>query len=285
MYGNKLAVAIKVNGKILRERADTVQLPLGTEYSIFVKNMNTTRASVKLEIDGQDMLGGDALIIPANSEIEVERSIVNGNLNAGNKFKFIERTAGIEDHRGIKVEDGLVRIEYEFEQKPATITTTHHKTIYSIHPNYYRWYGAPYTSIGATIGNSGNVFTNSISDASASGSLNQAAPAGDMFAARSKLRSKAAAPQAEVSYNATSEAVAGITVPGGISEQKFTHVADIIGDGVKHVLVMKLMGVVGGVEVKAPLTVSTKLECASCGKKNSSATKFCSECGTGLQVV
>ena len=38
MYLQKLAVAVKVNGKVLREVGDTVYIPFGSEYSILIKN-------------------------------------------------------------------------------------------------------------------------------------------------------------------------------------------------------------------------------------------------------
>ena len=56
MYNNKLAVAIKSAGKVLREfNKDEVYVPFGNEYSIFVKNMNSVRALVKVSIDGVDV--------------------------------------------------------------------------------------------------------------------------------------------------------------------------------------------------------------------------------------
>jgi hypothetical protein len=106
MYSNKLAVAIKANGKVLREFEDSVYLPFGSEYSIFIKNKNSVRASVKIEIDGADVTEGVSLVVNPNDEIELERFIKNGNLRAGNRFKFIERSGAIERHRGIGVDDG-----------------------------------------------------------------------------------------------------------------------------------------------------------------------------------
>ena len=111
MYGNKLAAAIKVNGKILREFKDTVYIPFGSEYEILIKNLHTTRAVVNVYIDGNNVSPG-GLVINAGSDITLERSIENGNLTEGNRFKFIERTSNIENHRGIKIEDGLIRILY-----------------------------------------------------------------------------------------------------------------------------------------------------------------------------
>ena len=115
MYDNKLAVAIKSNGKVLREfNKDTVYLKFGSEYSFLIKNLNTRRAVVKIEIDGDEVTKG-GLIVDANREIELERFI--RDLNEGNRFKFIEKTAAIEAHRGNKLQDGLVRIEFEFERE------------------------------------------------------------------------------------------------------------------------------------------------------------------------
>ena len=118
MYGNKLAAAIKVNGKVLREFKDTVHIPFGTEYQITIKNLHTQRAVVHVYIDGEDQTPS-GLVVNAGASVDLERSIKNGNLTEGNRFKFIERTGAVEAHRGIGIEDGLVRIEYQFELPPV----------------------------------------------------------------------------------------------------------------------------------------------------------------------
>ncbi len=115
MYESKLAAAIKVNGKVLREFKDTVYIPFASEYSILLKNLNTTRAVVNVFIDGEDMVPG-GIVLNAGQECDLERSVKNGNLTEGNRFKFIERTGAVEQHRGVKLEDGLVRVEFQFEQ-------------------------------------------------------------------------------------------------------------------------------------------------------------------------
>lgn len=120
MFNNKLVVAIKNKGKVLRERkgdgAMNVFLPFGSEYSVYLKNLNTVRALVKIEIDGESATGTHELVVQPNSSIDLERFIKNGNLSEGNRFKFIERTAKIENHRGIGGEDGLIRVEFQFEK-------------------------------------------------------------------------------------------------------------------------------------------------------------------------
>ncbi len=120
MYQSKLAAAIKVDGKVLREFKDTVHIPFGSEYTILLKNLNTTRAVVNVFIDGNDMVPG-GLVLDPGREVDLERSVKNGNLTEGNRFKFIERTGSVEKHRGIGIEDGLVRIEFQFEQPPRPI--------------------------------------------------------------------------------------------------------------------------------------------------------------------
>ena len=115
MYNQKLAASIKSKGKVLREFKDTVYIPFGSEYSFILKNLNTTRAVVNVFIDGENVVPGGLVIDPGRT-VDLERWIKNGNLSEGNKFKFIERTQAIEDGpRGIKLEDGLVRVEYQFE--------------------------------------------------------------------------------------------------------------------------------------------------------------------------
>jgi hypothetical protein len=87
MYANKLVASLKANGKILREFKDTVYIPFGSEYSFLLKNLNTKRALVNVFIDGEDMTPG-GLVINAGQEIDLERSIKNGNLKEGNKYLF-----------------------------------------------------------------------------------------------------------------------------------------------------------------------------------------------------
>lgn len=117
MYANKIVVAIKSHGKTLREVGETTYLPFGSEYSILIKNLNTVRASVKIFVDGVDASESVTFVVPASGQIEIERFVRAGNLNQGNKFKFIERTSKIENHRGVNAEDGLIRVEYQFEQE------------------------------------------------------------------------------------------------------------------------------------------------------------------------
>lgn len=119
MYNNKLVACIKHNGKILREFNDIVKLPFGDEYTILLKNQHNLKAKVTIEIDGQQVFADKSLILEANSQTEITRFV--NDLSTGNSFKFIERTNDIEQYRGIKVDDGIIRISFKFEQKVAPI--------------------------------------------------------------------------------------------------------------------------------------------------------------------
>ena len=121
VYGHGLAVAVKVDGRVLREVGGDVFLPFGSEYYVTLKNLSGRRAVVHVDIDGQRMTDG-GLVIDSGKSIDLERAI-GGNLLEGRKFRFIEKTAEIEKHRGNRVDDGLVRVTYQFEQ-PAITTTT-----------------------------------------------------------------------------------------------------------------------------------------------------------------
>jgi len=145
MFNKQLVTCVKVAGKILKEKGDKVFIPFGSEYSLYLKNLNSLRAAVRIEIDGQSVTDGQDLIIQPNSSVDIERFIKNGNLSSGNKFKFIERTGKIEAHRGIGGEDGLLRVEFQFEKVyPKTIVNTI-KTVHEhIHHDYYDPWHYPY---------------------------------------------------------------------------------------------------------------------------------------------
>lgn len=130
MYSQKVVLVIKSKGKVLQEIGDTVYLPFGSEYSILIKNLSSQRLAAGVSIDGIDATDDVMLVVEPNSEVELERYIKNANLKKGNRFKFIERTADIVQHRGVGPQDGLVKLTYQFEipSKPAwpTISSSYY---------------------------------------------------------------------------------------------------------------------------------------------------------------
>lgn len=298
MYGNKLAAAIKVNGRVLKEFKDTVYVKFGSEYSVYMKNLNTTRALVNVFIDGTNITPG-GLVINAGQEVDLQRSIANGNLTEGNSLKFIERTGAVENHRGIKLEDGIVRIEYQFEMPRMSISIA--DTFWKDESWKQKIGGHPYTSGG----HYGDLVNNTYGTA---GAMSRSVNVNGMLRSAdysSGETMKAQATSAATEYFATNNIVAqsavhdgmatmdsyvpkndiGITVPGSKSTQSFTTTYMNAMEPEKHTIVLKLLGeTLDNKPVLQPVTTKHKPKCVTCGKQNKATAKFCTECGTALEI-
>jgi len=251
MYNSKLVASVKVGGKIMREDGEAVYLPFGSEYSFLLKNLNTRKALVKVEIDNEEVTGG-GLILHPNQTMDFERFILDNNLDAGPKFKFIEKTQEISDYRGDKLEDGLVRITYQFEAAPVYTDTW----VYPV------TYGSPYRGVTNTFysGNIGNMNVGSSVDGSSSTVEQEVYTSGTL-----SINDK------------------GITTKGSDSDQKFSvgHIGNL--ETTSHAIILQLKGQVGQHVVQQPVTVSRKIRCEMCGKSNFiGQNKFCPKCGTNL---
>lgn len=294
VYNNKLVVAIKVAGKVLKEFGDTVYVPFGSEYSILIKNMHTTRAVVKLKIDGKDVLGSDLLINPGQ-DAEIERGDIKSSV--GSRFKFIERTERIENHRGIGLEDGLVSVEYQFEVErkvytpiperyPRYKSTNPWPQTSPFPPNPITWtsdvYGNPGIDSGnivwgddTYIGGSSGVVTSSYSASPATKSAVRSMAVGSVQNASFVSTTLTAQP-----FNDT-----GITVKGSDSDQKFHSVTRPVVEATKYSIVIKLAGKRPDdqTRVMAPVVSRTKRTCETCGhKEKNHRASFCPVCGTKL---
>jgi hypothetical protein len=272
---NKVVACVKVDGKILREDKNVVTLPFGSEYSIFVKNLNATRIKVKVSVDGTDATEGTWLVVDPNDDLDLERFIKSGNMDKGNRFKFIERTAEIEEHRGIKADDGLIRIEYQVEKpKPIVIDVEEH---HHHHDHWDRpWYERPWRYSGEFTKSSGPLRGRSLRPSAASG---QRANKSTIMPTSASLE-RSFSPEAEsLSFNEQ-----GITVPGSESNQKFRSVQDFMS-GPSEVIVIQLRGTLAGKVATKAVTVQTKLKCVTCGKMQKSTEKFCGQCGTALEII
>jgi len=273
MYGNKVAAAIKVNGKVLREFKDTVYIPFGSEYSILVKNLNSVRAVVNIYLDGENVVPG-GLVIDPGREVDLERWIKNNNLSEGNRFKFIERTQAIEDGpRGIKLEDGLIRIEHQFELPRPVLQFT---------PTYSKstpTWGGVYAS-GASYNVNGMMRSVDFSAGEAMKASAASATNATLQSMNISASSDAHDGMATMDWNDV-----GITVPGSKSEQKFQTVTMGALEAQTHTMVIKLLGeLANNKPVLAPVTVKAKPKCVTCGHQNKATAKFCNKCGTALEI-
>ena len=242
VYKENLVCVVKNNGNILRENKGIVSLPFASEYSLLIKNLNSRKASVKISIDGKDVLGDKSLIINSNSESELE-GFLDG-FAAKNKFKFIQKTKQIQDHRGDFIDDGMIRVEFAFE-KPVHIHS------YTYLDSYPAFNG----SSGGTLLRSSVQSINCCSSSQTMGS----------------------------SVCEDQIADEGITVKGSEINQNFNHgYIGALEDS--QVIIIRLRGEKNnGGFVSKPITVKSKLRCSSCGKYSKSSSQFCSACGTFLE--
>lgn len=284
VFKQNFIAVVKFDGRILRERKHTsdsepcVVLPFGSEYTLLMKNQESRDCVVRITIDGEDVLDGSELIIRANNEMELEGFLDNSKNKATHRFKFIQKTEKIIEHRGDKIDDGIIRIEYQFVKEPPKINTiitkTEHHHHHHDHYPYCRpyWVYTPTISHGANTGNvtrglgnssceSNHVFCCSTSQIGESQNANLNVDMGHLDINQDE----------------------GITVKGSKANQSFRN--SYVGplENTIHSMVIRLVGMTSsGTKVEKPIEVKTKLECDTCGTKNKSSSKFCSECGTAL---
>lgn len=296
MYQSKLVASLKANGKILREFKDTVYIPFGSEYSFLLKNLHTQRAVVNIFIDGENVVPG-GLVLDPNREVDLERYIKNGNLSEGNRFKFIERTTAIEDGpRGVKLEDGLIRIEFQYEVPRPVFQPTWVPGHYEYNTLNRGLFNSPmYGGMTGISGSTGDRFSVNASGSVSQMNVNGALRGVDYSQGESVKATAAAAidkvaPQScELHSGAATmdwcQNDIGITVPGSKSTQKFQNVTMGLMETEKHSMVIKLLGETpDNKPVLKPVTVERKPKCVTCGKQNKAHAKFCVECGTALEI-
>lgn len=244
MYKKNLIAVVKCNGKILREKGSTVYLPFGSEYSILLKNEEARKAVVSIEVDGVDVLNNNKLILNGGTSQEIKGFMKN--MKETNKFRFINKTKEIQDYRGDKIEDGSIRISYQFEaivEEPVIIfpTWVTSNNIYynnCTYPTYTRD-----KLVGSSI------------------SANYCCTKG---------------------FSSLPSSDEGITVKGKQIDVDYTYGAIGMLENNTHVIVLLLKGKTPNKYINKPITVNTTLLCSTCGRKNRSNNNFCRNCGTCL---
>ncbi len=289
-YKDNFVAEVKCNGKILRIRDGAVNLPYGSEYTLLLKNLNSRKVSVKVHIDGQDVLDYSSLILDPNSSSELEGFL--SGIVAKNHFKFIHKTKQIQEHRGDKIDDGLIRVEFAFEKPtPEVIKKTiihehheyydhyHHRPRPFYHWNYGDWFNGvsdvKYGSTGEdqTTFTSGDAPNNGVVASNCVRGINEQSVNVNMVQSSSLGIESLGQPLDDE----------GITIKGSECNQSFRY--GIIGElEQSQVITIQLKGMSGGgVQVQQPLSVNTKLQCMTCGTKSKSSFKYCPSCGTYLE--
>jgi hypothetical protein len=245
VYMKNFVVAVKVGNKYIRDEEGEVKIPFNSEYKLFLKNMDSRKAVVKVSIDGKQVIES-GIVLHGNSSVDLNGNIENGKLK--NCFKFIKVSPEIEEFRGITPEDGLARIEVTWEKKRVEVPYT----IYTTRWEYKPWESHPvwYDYNTITSGNNDLVYRGS-------------GTAGQNYS---------------INTSVTNSSDLGITVKGEeINQSLNTCFVDTLETD-STVIVLKLIGYDG--ELK---TSRDKLQCKVCGKINKSKNKFCWGCGSYLE--
>lgn len=286
MHKNNFVAVVKCNEKILRERQNNiVYLPFGSEYSLSLKNLEDRKASVDITIDGKSVFEDCSYILRAGKECEIER-FFGDNLDSGNRFKFIKKTSEIVQHRGDRVDDGLICIQFTFEkQQEEPVYTIHHT--YHHHHDYipacsglcwncrksYCPWKPPQVYYNA------NCIGPQSFDNSRGNSSKVPRKLGESYAISSSAN------YSTLGYVNVNKPLAneGITVKGSLSQQQFTEASIGSLENITYTITFQLKGYTEkALVVEKPITTREKLICPTCGLACTSDSAYCKRCGTYL---
>jgi hypothetical protein len=259
MYHEKFVAVIKHNGKILRDVGGEVRLPFGSEYTVLLKNKNVVDAVANVEVDGEDALQGHGIIVPANQSVEIKGWM--HNMSETNKFRFIKKTKEIQNHRGNRPDDGMIRIEYSFEQQFDS-------KIYlkSISPPMEKTEWPPFFPNYPSDGPSWTYYGSSTSDGTHTKSFNSNSSVVCCY------------------NNSLSED--GITIKGQKIDNGYVYGSIGPLEETKHVIILRLFGErrVGNrvKKVNKVVPTRTRIQCDVCGRKWRSHMQHCGNCGNYL---
>jgi hypothetical protein len=277
MFNQKLVCSIRVDGKIMREHGDTIYLPFGSDFSIFLKNLNTVKAQVSIKIDGDDILDGNNLIIDPGKSLDLERWLVGG-MKTGPTLRFIEKSDEIAESKEETGMDGIVEVSYQFEKVWPTLQ------FYDYPTTLYRTYTPPNVYGGFT--NMSNFKVGGSVGSTLDGSVTTSASVGANVANQALYSSEVTSEvydSGEVYCSASILNEEGMTVKGEEVNQKFEYAHIGTLDGVKHVMCFQLKGDVNNEKVATAITVKSKVNCSKCNKSQSTKNRFCVQCGNNMK--
>jgi hypothetical protein len=192
----------------------------------------------------------------------------------------------------VKLEDGLVRIEFQFEKPPVAISTIS-DNFFKQYPPGVRGSEQQKEKFGG-IGGSTTLTSYNVNgmmrnvDWSKNGEVTmQAASASvDKYCADNGIINKMESHDGMATMDSyVPKNDVGITVPGSKSTQKFQTTYMNALEPEKHTIVLKLLGETeDNKPVLKPVTTKHKPKCVTCGKQNKATAKFCTECGTALEI-
>ncbi len=256
MHKSGFVIALKnANKEVLREtNNNTVYLPFHSEYSILLKNNNNRKAQVTVKIDGTNVLGNSYIILHPNETCDLERFIVDGNLNSGNKFKFVPKDdSRVSDPSN--VENGNIEVTFRLEKEIKPI-------ISEINEDWRKRYRTdfPYVNWSFSTCDFSRIGPQTYS--------NEYLSSNDMM-------------YCSTSFMTPSQE--GATIEGSKSNQSFVY--GNIGELESSVTILrlKILAPVNSVTTTATTITETKHRyCTECGKRIKYNDKYCSRCGIKL---
>ena len=110
MYKDTIAIAIKHGNKPLPEFNNKFLIPNNTTFSIYLKNINKKTAYIDIFVN-EKKITLNKIKLKEKESIDIHRAE-----GTNHTFHFIEKTLELQKQRENKLEDGLIRIEVDFEQ-------------------------------------------------------------------------------------------------------------------------------------------------------------------------
>jgi hypothetical protein len=259
-HHNDFILALKYQGKVLRESNGKVFLPFNSEYSLLLKNNRSYRAMAQVFIDGMDVSDGREFVIDPHSNMEIERFLLDGNFDKGNKFKFVK-----SDHKDVvdpsSSDNGIVKVIFWEEQ---SVSKVEYVPYYPYYPSQYQYYTYPQFHYPPLYDTHTTIRSNSMSNSVGGGGTESSS----------------------FTHSSTSVCThygeeTGATIEGDESSQHFNTVWTMDKNySTETVLQLQI------VPTQKPVTVqgTRRSHCPKCNYKikNSWTVHFCPHCGTRL---
>lgn len=277
-YKNRFAAVIKVKGRHVAEESGGVfRVPFGSSYSIFMKNMDTRKALVYATIDGEDVLNGNALVIDANSTQELG-GYMRGQIEKFD-FKFMRKTADVSEHRGDRIDDGIIRIEFAFEEGVhLRFDAPVHMHSESMHLKH--WHYDVVDRIDETLPE--HTIQGMMTESSSSESCsNRSVKSFGNFVTTNHAGDSSLDFSASYAPDTQEQ---GYSVPGASRNVPYRY-ASIGSVGPSEVLILRLVGATkSGAHIQQPTVTRTHKTCSTCHKSNTYQATYCMRCGANLEA-
>jgi len=282
VYRNNFIAVVKCNNKILREQynkdqnENVVAIPFNSEYTILLKNKNSRRAFVSIEIDGECITNCGDIVVEPNSSLELERFL--DDMYSGNKFKFLKKTKEIAEYRGDRVDDGIIRIEYWYEKEKPVFKYYYPQDFYYNQPKINPW-----EKIGSGLNPPDNSkwYSTKYGSTSSGSDCLRSFNTSDTTTYYSSTINCCSSLTNNSGFNDSE----GVTGKGEVSNQEFSYIYGLEKEDKSEVICIKLCGITKDNKyITKPINVKTKIKCDMCGKTHKSNKQFCDRCGNFIKI-